>query len=403
MIDDNRSRGQGKDLSGKYRLPQDCRYGKSILFGVPAHRLKAVLQSNPRGAAHERSGNSFRGGVSPSFTRRPEGQSTIEYVLVIAIIALVVLIAGPWVSSAIRNQFDTVAGAIGSGTAGEGFREPQDIPDPNNGTAFAVYSADDHSLMFYKRKGLPKVGEMFNYRRVTAVYTGFETESYTGTWPEDDCPWFPIATQVTSVTVADDGIKPLSMAWWFNQFVHCESFDLGNLDTSNCVSLRRLFSTCVSCTSITGLDRWNTGKMVDLSATFDGLIKLDTIQGISNWETGNVKYFAATFFNLDSLERLDLSNWDDSSMAAGETVAECGFADKIIGNGGGNMRSFKSFTVGAKWGSVDNLVRLIKAASTSTVPPDGKWYAASDGAAYTQKDIPSNKADTYYASKTLLG
>ena len=57
----------------------------------------------------------FGGGVSPRFTRRLKGQSTIEYVLVIAIIALVVLIAGPWVSSAIRNQFNLVAGAIGNG------------------------------------------------------------------------------------------------------------------------------------------------------------------------------------------------------------------------------------------------------------------------------------------------
>lgn len=55
------------------------------------------------------------GGVSPRFTRRPKGQSTVEYVLIIAIIVLVVLIAGPWVSSAITNQFNTVAGTLGNG------------------------------------------------------------------------------------------------------------------------------------------------------------------------------------------------------------------------------------------------------------------------------------------------
>lgn len=57
----------------------------------------------------------FGGGVSPRFTRRPKGQSTVEYVLIIAIIVLVVLIAGPWVSSAITNQFNTVAGTLGNG------------------------------------------------------------------------------------------------------------------------------------------------------------------------------------------------------------------------------------------------------------------------------------------------
>lgn len=113
------------------------------------------MQSNPKGAAHACSGNSFRGGVSRRFTRRLRGQSTVEYVLVIAIIGLVVLIAGPWVSSAIRNQFNTVAGTLGNGIdkgswetgstgGGNGSLTDADIVDPVHGTAFAVYSADDH-------------------------------------------------------------------------------------------------------------------------------------------------------------------------------------------------------------------------------------------------------------------
>ena len=198
----------------------------------------------------------FGGGVSPRFTRRPEGQSTIEYVLIIAIIALVVLIAGPWVSSAIRNQFNAVAGAIGSGTAGEGFREPQDIPDPNNGTAFAVYSADDHSLMFYKRRGMPKVGDMFNYRHVTAVYTGFETRGFglvhydpeSNNWDtcDTDVPWYEMRTRVTKVTVVDRGIKPHSLSQYFRRFENLESADLGNFDLSESVSLHALFLQCSS-------------------------------------------------------------------------------------------------------------------------------------------------------------
>ena len=105
------------------------------------HKLETVLQSNPKGAAHACSGNSFRGGVSRRFTRRLRGQSTVEYVLVIAIIGLVVLIAGAWVSSAIRNQFNTVAGTLGNGIdkgswetgstgGGNGSLTDADIVDP---------------------------------------------------------------------------------------------------------------------------------------------------------------------------------------------------------------------------------------------------------------------------------
>ena len=114
------------------------------------------------------------GGVSPRNTRRLRGQSTIEYVLIIAIIGLVVVFAGPWVASATWNQFNTVTETLDEGASGIAFKDPVDIPDPKRGTAFAVYSEDDNSLMFYKRRGVPKVGDMFNDRRVTEVYTGFE-------------------------------------------------------------------------------------------------------------------------------------------------------------------------------------------------------------------------------------
>ena len=45
--------------------------------------------------------------------------------------------------------------------------------------AFAVYSADDNSLDFYKRTEVPEVGDKFEFKTVTEVYTGFETGTYT--------------------------------------------------------------------------------------------------------------------------------------------------------------------------------------------------------------------------------
>lgn len=193
----------------------------------------------------------FRGGVSPSFTRRLRGQSTIEYVLIIAIIVLVVLIAGPWVSSAIRNQFNWVTETLDEGTSGNAFKDPVDIPDPQNGTAFAVYSEDDHSLMFYKRRGVPKVGDMFNNRAVTAVYTGFETVSYRPTaddYTTDpngynkavDTPWYAIHDLVKSVRCVDP-IRPVSMSYWFQHFRNCAAFDMSKVDTSACASFEHTF------------------------------------------------------------------------------------------------------------------------------------------------------------------
>ena len=57
------------------------------------------------------------GGVSPRGTLL-RGQSIIEYVLIIAVIGLVIVFAGPQVSGAIRNQFNLVGNTVNSGTAG---------------------------------------------------------------------------------------------------------------------------------------------------------------------------------------------------------------------------------------------------------------------------------------------
>ena len=61
--------------------------------------------------------NSLRGGVSHENTRL-RGQSIIEYVLIIAVIGLVIVFAGPGVAGAIRNQFNLVGNTVNNGTVG---------------------------------------------------------------------------------------------------------------------------------------------------------------------------------------------------------------------------------------------------------------------------------------------
>lgn len=59
----------------------------------------------------------LRGGVSPRSIRL-RGQGIIEYVLIIAIVGLVIVFAGPGVAGAIRNQFNLVGNTLNSGTNG---------------------------------------------------------------------------------------------------------------------------------------------------------------------------------------------------------------------------------------------------------------------------------------------
>ena len=375
-------------------------------------------QSNPKGAAYASSGNSFRGGVSSRFTRHLKGQSTVEYVLIIAIIVLVVLIAGPLVSSAIRNQFDTVAGAIGSGTTGENFYEPEDIPDPQNGTAFAVYSEDDHSLMFYKRRGVPKVGDMFNYRGVTQVYLGIETDAYDlagDRWYDAvTTPWYGRRDDILSVSVIDGGIAPKSLSYYFQNLENVTSIDISKFSAPAKQGLFHTFSGCTKLTDVAlgpqspwSLDSAFTNcralssvdlRPLDLGSVqvccylFAGCSSLKTIEGVADIGRNNPYRIEEAFLGCSSLKSLDLSEWNTSYA-----VADNGHVVRLF-EGCTNLCSIE---IGANWTWNSSGYGLLPTQSFDGA--DGKWYSVTTGKGYAPADIPSVKADTYVASRNMLG
>ena len=265
----------------------------------------------------------FGGGVSRRFTRRLKGQSTVEYVLVIAVIGLVIVFAGPGVAGAIRNQFNLVAGTLGNGIdkgswesggtgAGNGSLTDADIVDPVNGTAFAVYSEDDHSLMFYKRKGLPKVGDMFNSRRVTEVYPDIENYNFDipGGRGDGNAPWWSHRADILSVKVIDR-IKPKNMCGWFYWFVNVTSIDLGPIDTSENISLYGTFDRCFKLQTL-DVSMMDTSKVRNMCCAFFGvgLTELD----LSSWNLSNVKDFSYMFWHCENLN-LDCSDWNVPASA----------------------------------------------------------------------------------------
>ena len=234
-----------------------------------------------------------------------------------------VIFAGPLVAGAIRNQFNRVTETLDEGTSGVAFKDPVDIPDARHGTAFAVYSADDNSLMFYKRRGVPKVGDMFNDRRVTAVYTGFETETYQAISSgslygyEDDAvvntPWYGKRLDIKSVEVIDEGIRPSSVQYWFMNFQNCTSLKVNRLDTSRCTSLLRTFNRCKFATDIEVAD-WNVKNVTSMHEAFLECRSLNRLD-LSGWDTSNNTMLHSTWNNCWSLSEIVLGpGWDTSKV-----------------------------------------------------------------------------------------
>ena len=132
--------------------------------------------------------------------------------------------------------------------------------------AFAVYSADDDSLSFYKRAGVPVAGQMFEGKTATEVYKGVEDASYTAA---DGAPWGGHAAELASVTVADAGVSPVSTAYWFKGASKLGSVSLAGLDTSQTTSMDGMFDGCSSLESL-DLSAMSARRVTSMTAFLGG-------------------------------------------------------------------------------------------------------------------------------------
>lgn len=314
-------------------------------------------------------------------------------------------------------------------------------------TAFAVYSADDGSLDFYKRADVPAVGDTFEGKAVTEVYTGFEDAEYRvvsagsdgNNWDGDaatDAPWFLRREGIKTVSVVDVGIKPKSVQCWFQGLMNATSLSVSKLDASNCTSFYNTFANCQAATSI-DVSGWsampvdmtqmfymcNSVPSLDLSgfdgsqnktlnSCFHGCTSLNDIKLGDKWATGNVESFSCAFFGT-AFKKLDVSGWNTAKgysfrgtfggMGNLEELDISGWSNAGAENASDALSTFSSdaklrtVKVGSGWDWSKSNAKLPAISGDNVAGADGKWYAALDGTGYAPADIPSGKADTYYA------
>ena len=185
------------------------------------------------------------------------------------------------------------------------------ILGPVNGLemqAFAVYSKDDRSLCFYKRTSMPVVGDVFAGKTVTEIYTGFENEIY----EQEAAPWKQYSSIITNVSVADDGIAPISTAYWFLGLGSCTGFDLTKLDTSRVLYMNNMFSGCRALTSI-NLNGFDTSQVTNMRLMFSSCLNLESLD-LSGFDTSNVVDMAGMFNSCSKLKSLNVSSFDTSNV-----------------------------------------------------------------------------------------
>ena len=245
--------------------------------------------------------------------------------------------------------------------------------------AFAVYSADDGSLSFYKRAEVPKQGTMYLGKRATAVYTGLENMTSAPGW------MLNYSKDIKTAIVYDEGISPTDTGFWFAELRNMKTADVSKLDMSKCKTIGCMFTNCTSLTTL-DLSAWDTRSLTDMNQAFQNCTSLTKLN-VSGWDVSKVTNMTLSFAEDRTLSSLDLSTWDNSAVTSMKDVFSM-------------MDSLNEVSLGSKFKFVGTSP-FLPDQTGHVAGADGKWYD-TDSNGYAPADVPSNKAMTYYASKDLL-
>ncbi len=105
-------------------------------------------------------------------------------------------------------------------------------------------------------------------------------------------------------------------------FIKCESLkkvEFISIDTSKVTSMNQMFSGCNSLESV-DLSNFNTSNVENMEKMFEGCSKLKEIKGLNNFNTSNLYNMCYMFSGCNSLEYLDISNVDFSSIRHAEKM-----------------------------------------------------------------------------------
>ena len=189
--------------------------------------------------------------------------------------------------------------------------------------AYAIYSATDTSLRFVRTADTIRVGDTYNGRVVTNLYTGFEDAVYAS---EKQVPWYDgnyYNDRIVTKIIFEDVIKPKSTAHWFQYAYDCTELDVRKLDTSQVTSMAHMLSFVgfdSQTITVLGIGDWDVSNVTSMEWMFGDFgfntptIKLD----LSKWNVSKVTTMKYMFYQMGQWSNTfslgDLSGWNVSNV-----------------------------------------------------------------------------------------
>lgn len=212
------------------------------------------------------------------------------------------------------------------------------VPNSNDNTKYDLYvgarggviANSDSSYLFYLCTGIEVIDFNNNYdtRYVTDM-----NHMFSGAWIEDGdvtlsmslkeikglenfdtsnvismSRMFLFCTDLTSLNVSSFNTSNVTdMSLMFNQLKSLKSIDLSNFDTSNVTNMARMFRDSGFVTL--NLSNFNTSNVTNMETMFFGNINLESLD-VSNFDTSNVTNMYAMFASNSKLKNLNLCSFN---------------------------------------------------------------------------------------------
>lgn len=146
------------------------------------------------------------------------------------------------------------------------------------------------------------------------------------------------------------------------------------------------------------VSKYNTSKVTVFDQMFQSADKLTKITGLENFDTSAGLGFSEMFRYCSSLKELDLSSFDTTKAKDGAEASTNGSYTTTMSSMFAGMKHLEKITLGENFSfNGDGTTTDPSHHAILPTPASGYWYRA-DGTAYSPADVPSRKADTYYAT-----
>lgn len=111
-----------------------------------------------------------------------------------------------------------------------------------------------------------------------------------------------------------DTSKVTTMLGMFSGCSTLTTLDVSHFDMSNVTNIKGIFSGCVKLPEIIGVEDWDTSNVTDMDSVFAGCKSLSPFPNLTRWNTSKVTTMAWMFENCTTIENINLSSWDTSSL-----------------------------------------------------------------------------------------